>query len=65
MHKDIDISGALKELGSANSLLKFLVTDDILAQMNDEQVDQIKEALDVSDPEKLKKKAMELTKRFK
>jgi len=60
-----DITKVLKELGSANALLNKLVTDDVLSQMSDEQVDQIKEALDISDPEKLKKKALELTKKYK
>jgi uncharacterized protein YpiB (UPF0302 family) len=64
-NNDVEISKVLTELGKANSLLSSLITDDVLAQMNDEQLDKIKEALDVSDPEKLKEKALKLTKRFK
>ena len=64
-NNDVEISKVLTELGKANSLLSSLITDVVLAQMNDEQLDKIKEALDVSDPEKLKEKALKLTKRFK
>lgn len=60
-----DITKVLKEMDSASALLKNLLTDDVLAQMSDEQIEQIEEAIGESDPKKIKRKAEKLIKKYK
>jgi len=50
----------LKVLKQANGILKMLLTDELMSQMTEQQIKDVKEAITESDPEKIRKNAQQL-----
>ena len=62
---DIDINKILKQLSEGNSLLKRILTDDVLAQLTDEQLEEIQKGISITDPKKIKLEAEKILKNYK
>jgi hypothetical protein len=50
----------LKVLKQANGILKMLLTDELMSQMTEQQIKDVKEAITESDPEKIRENAQQL-----
>lgn len=62
---NIDINKILKQLSEGNSLLKRILTDDVLAQLTDEQLEEIQKGISITDPKKIKLEAEKILKNYK
>lgn len=62
---DIDINKILNQLSEGNSLLKRILTDDVLAQLTDEQLEEIQKGISITDPKKIKLEAEKILKNYK
>lgn len=50
----------LKVLKQANGILKMLLTDELMSNMTEQQIKDVKEAITESDPEKIRENAQKL-----
>jgi Glu-tRNA(Gln) amidotransferase subunit E-like FAD-binding protein len=65
MFKENEISEILSKITEGNSLLKSVLTDEVLAEISTEQLDKIQSAILETDPKKIKEQAEEILKNYK
>ena len=65
MFKDNEISQILEKITEGNSLLKSVLTDEVLAEISTEQLEKIQNAILETDPKRIKEQAEEIIKNYK
>ena len=64
MFKDIDIQEIIKKVTQGNTLLKSVLTKDVISQISDEKLEEINKAISETDPKKIKLAAEEIIKKY-
>jgi len=60
----IDVTKALEQLTQGNNLLKTILSGDVRDELTDEQIEQIEEAIEETDPKKIKRKANKIINKY-
>jgi hypothetical protein len=64
MFKDIDIQEIIKKVTQGNTLLKSVLTKDVISQISDEKLEEINKAISETDTKKIKLAAEEIIKKY-